>query len=105
MNADTISEFVLQGMHVDPSIYLMDEENKSPHNVPVNTQESKSSKTDENDIKDTENNTSAFSAHSENSLQIAQNSKTEVIIAEESDKISDGIKSVQIVDHATGSQR
>ncbi|CAI9270488.1 unnamed protein product [Lactuca saligna] len=38
---------IIEGMHVDPSIYLMDEENKSPH---------KASKTDENDLKDTENN-------------------------------------------------
>ncbi|CAI9270487.1 unnamed protein product [Lactuca saligna] len=35
---------IIERMHVDPSIYLMDEENKSPH---------KASKTYENDLKDT----------------------------------------------------
>ncbi|KAI3517568.1 hypothetical protein L1887_16783 [Cichorium endivia] len=67
---------IIEGMHVDPSIYLMDEENKSPH---------KASKTDENDLKDTENN--------------AEISNTEAI-SEELDKLSDGVKSVNIVDHA-----
>ncbi|XP_023755601.2 P-loop NTPase domain-containing protein LPA1 homolog 1 isoform X2 [Lactuca sativa] len=65
---------IIEGMHVDPSIYLMDEENKSPH---------KASKTDENDLKETENN--------------AEISKTETI-GEELDKVSDGVKSVHIVD-------
>lgn len=68
---------IIEGMHVDPSIYLMDEENKSPH---------KGSKTDENEIKETENNDEIF--------------KTEAKIGEELDKISDGVKSVNIVDHA-----
>ncbi|CAH1429844.1 unnamed protein product [Lactuca virosa] len=67
---------IIEGMHVDPSIYLMDEENKSPH---------KASKTDENDLKDTENN--------------AEISKTKAI-GEESDKVSDGVRSVHIVDQA-----
>jgi hypothetical protein len=71
---------IIEGMHVDPSIYLMDEENKSPH---------KASKTDENDLKDTENN--------------AEISKTEAI-GEELDKVLDGVKSVHIVDQAAGSQ-
>ncbi|GKC90269.1 P-loop NTPase domain-containing protein LPA1 homolog 1-like protein, partial [Tanacetum coccineum] len=95
---------IIEGMHVDPSIYLMDEENKSPHNVSVNAEASKSSKTDENDIKDEENNASALSSHSENSHQGAENSKTEAIVPEDSDKISDGLKSVDIVDHAAGSK-
>ncbi|GKD84738.1 P-loop NTPase domain-containing protein LPA1 homolog 1-like protein, partial [Tanacetum coccineum] len=95
---------IIEGMHVDPSIYLMDEENKSPHNVSVNAEASKSSKTDENDIKDEENNASALSSHSENIHQGAENSKTEAIVPEDSDKISDGLKSVDIVDHAAGSK-
>lgn len=82
----------------------MDEENKSPHNVSVNAEASKSSKTDENDIKDKENNASALSSHSENSHQGAENSRTEAIVPEDSDKISDGLKSVDIVDHAAGSK-
>lgn len=84
---------IIEGMHVDPSIYLMDEENKSPHN-----------KTDENDIKDKENNASALSSHSENSHQGAENSRSEAIVPEDSDKISDDLKSVDIVDHAVGSK-
>ena len=71
----------------------MDEENKSPHN-----------KTDENDIKDKENNASALSSHNENSHQGAENSRSESIYPEYSDKISDCIKSVDIVDHAAGSK-
>lgn len=82
---------IIEGMHVDPSIYLMDEENKS-------------TKTDENDIKDKENNASALSSHSENSHQGAENSRTEAIVPEDSEKISDGLKSVDIVDHAAGSK-
>ncbi|KAL7618039.1 hypothetical protein Lser_V15G04276 [Lactuca serriola] len=69
---------IIEGMHIDPSIYLMDEENKSPH---------KASKIDENELKDTENN--------------AEISKTEAI-GEELDKVSDGVKSVHIVDQAAG---
>lgn len=66
---------IIEGMHVDPSIYLMDEENKSPH---------KGSKTDENESKETENN--------------AEISKKDAI-GEELDTLSDGVKSVNIVDH------
>ncbi|KAL4574898.1 hypothetical protein LXL04_021738 [Taraxacum kok-saghyz] len=44
---------IIEGMHVDPSIYLMDEENKSPH---------KASKPDENDLKDPENNAEMIKA-------------------------------------------
>lgn len=95
---------IIEGMHVDPSIYLMDEENKSPHNAPVNAEESKSSKTDENDINDKENNGSVFSAQSENSNQSDENSKTEAIVADETNTISNGLNSVHIVDHAAASQ-
>lgn len=95
---------IIEGMHVDPSIYLMDEENKSPHNAPANAEESKSSKTDENDINDKENNGSVFSAQSENSNQSDENSKTETIVADETNTISNGLNSVHIVDHAAASQ-
>ncbi|KAI3815870.1 hypothetical protein L1987_15553 [Smallanthus sonchifolius] len=95
---------IIEGMHVDPSIYLMDEESKSPHNVPVNAQESKSSKTDENDMKNMENNASTFNAHGENIHQSAENSKTEAMLTQELDKISDDLKPVHIDDHAAGSQ-
>ncbi|KAI7732629.1 hypothetical protein M8C21_003647 [Ambrosia artemisiifolia] len=95
---------IIEGMHVDPSIYLMDEENKSPHNVPANSQESKTSKTDENEANNLENNASTFSAHGENIPQSDENSKTDVISTQELDKISDDLKSVHIVDHATNSQ-
>lgn len=95
---------IIEGMHVDPSIYLMDEENKSPHNAPVNADESKSSKTDGNEIKDVENNASTFSTHSENSHNSAENSKTEAISTDETDNISNGLNSVHIVDQAAGSQ-
>nr|QIA97564.1 phosphoglycerate kinase 1 [Celmisia lyallii] len=92
---------IIEGMHVDPSIYLMDEENKSPHNAPVNAEESKPSKTDENDM---ENSASASCTPSENSDQSTENSKTEAIISDETDKISNGLNSVHIDDHAAGSQ-
>ncbi|KAL8224025.1 hypothetical protein R6Q57_019500 [Mikania cordata] len=77
---------IIEGMHVDPSIYLMDEENKSPHNVPVNAQESKSSKTDENDLKNVENGANRVNIH-----QSAEKSKTETMFTQES---------VPIVNHA-----
>lgn len=92
---------IIEGMHVDPSIYLMDEENKSPHNVPVKAEQSNSSKMDEDDIKHMENNASVLSTHDENIPQ-SENSKTEANFAEESDKISNGLKSVHLVDHASG---
>ncbi|XP_076944822.1 uncharacterized protein LOC143615618 [Bidens hawaiensis] len=81
---------IIEGMHVDPSIYLMDEENKSTHNAPVNEQESKASKPDENDVKNVEINASTFNDHDNTG-----NSKSEP----ELDKISDDLKSVHIVDH------
>lgn len=93
---------IIEGMHVDPSIYLMDEENKSPHNVPVKAEQSNSSKMDENDIKHMENNASALSTHDENIPESVENSKTEAKFAEESDKLSNGLESVHLVDHAAG---
>ncbi|KAJ0576683.1 putative P-loop containing nucleoside triphosphate hydrolase [Helianthus annuus] len=92
---------IIEGMHVDPSIYLMDEENKSPHNVPANPQESKA---DENDMTNVENNASTIGAQSEDIHPNAENAKTEAISTQELDKISDDLKSVHIVDHAAGSQ-
>ncbi|KAK9059667.1 hypothetical protein SSX86_020371 [Deinandra increscens subsp. villosa] len=93
---------IIEGMHVDPSIYLMDEENKSPHNVSVNAQELKSSKADENIMKNVENNASA--SHGENIRQSAENSKKEAFSTQELDKISDDLKSVHIVDRAASGQ-
>ncbi|KAI3735153.1 hypothetical protein L6452_14641 [Arctium lappa] len=95
---------IIEGMHVDPSIYLMDEENKSPHSVPVKAEQSNSSKMDENGVKHMENNASARGTHDENIPQ-SENSKTEANFAEESDKISDGLKSVHHVDHAAGDSK
>ncbi|KVI04594.1 uncharacterized protein LOC112524691 isoform X2 [Cynara cardunculus var. scolymus] len=96
---------IIEGMHVDPSIYLMDEENKSPHNVPVKAEQSNSSKMDEKDIKRMQNNASALRPHDENIPQSVENSKTEANVAEESDKISDRLKSVHLVDHTAASDK
>ncbi|XP_071689419.1 uncharacterized protein [Rutidosis leptorrhynchoides] len=98
---------IIEGMHVDPSIYLMDEENKSPHNAPVNADESKSTKTDEKEIKDAENNASAFGTLTENSHNSTENSKTVAVAAaaNETDNITNGLNSVHIDDQAAaGSQ-
>ncbi|KAJ9553520.1 hypothetical protein OSB04_017565 [Centaurea solstitialis] len=89
---------IIEGMHVDPSIYLMDEENKTPHSAPVKAEQLNSSKKDENGIKHMENNASALSTHDENTPQGVENSKTEANSA-----ISDGLKSVHLVDQAAGS--
>nr|XP_043638654.1 uncharacterized protein LOC122609775 [Erigeron canadensis] len=91
---------IIEGMHVDPSIYLMDEENKSPHNAPVNAEDSKTLKTDKNGV---ENGASA-SCISENSHQSTENSKAEAIISDDKDRISNGLNSVHIDDHVAGSQ-
>lgn len=68
----------------------MDEENKSTNNAPANEQESKSSKPDENAVKNVEINASTFNDHDNTG-----NSKSEP----ELDKISDDLKSVHIADH------
>ncbi|KAK1429952.1 hypothetical protein QVD17_12320 [Tagetes erecta] len=96
---------IIEGMHVDPSIYLMDEENKSPHNAPVNEQESKSTETDENAKKNAESNTSTFSPQGENIYQSAENPKIEAMITPSLDKFSVDLKSIHIVDHAAASQK
>ncbi|KAI3756915.1 hypothetical protein L6452_04447 [Arctium lappa] len=68
---------IIEGMHVDPGIYLIDEERKLPNNVPVKAEETKSSKTLGNDVTWVENDASASSIHDENGHKNAENLKTE----------------------------
>lgn len=91
---------IIEGMHLDPSIYLMDDENKLPSNMQPKSEESKSLKADEKDATNLEHDSVARNSDTKNSHHNPGNSKSEeVISADDLNKVSDGLKS----DHIVGS--
>ncbi|KAF2315815.1 hypothetical protein GH714_040355 [Hevea brasiliensis] len=83
---------IIEGIHLDPSIYLMDEENKSPANVPEKTKEANPVSVIDNDpAKQVENNPASVSvSHTDNSNSISGNVSLEEGISD------DQVNNVQI---------
>ncbi|KAJ9164046.1 hypothetical protein P3X46_023663 [Hevea brasiliensis] len=76
---------IIEGIHLDPSIYLMDEENKSPANVPEKTKEANPVSVIDNDpAKQVENNPASVSvSHTDNSNSISGNVSLEEGISDD----------------------
>ncbi|XP_024970678.1 uncharacterized protein LOC112509773 [Cynara cardunculus var. scolymus] len=89
---------IIEGMHVDPGIYLIDEERKLPNNLPVKAEEAKSTEAIGNDVTWVENDASASSIHDENSHKNPENLKAEkATSAGAMNNDPDGLKSVPAV--------
>ncbi|XVE56400.1 hypothetical protein DITRI_Ditri04bG0005800 [Diplodiscus trichospermus] len=91
---------IIEGIHLDPSIYLMDDEHKTPTSVPEGDQSTPLSVTsDDNSAVQEENTTSTSRSNTENS----QNHPVdlgEVVAADQVNKVSESLKSIAL---ATGS--
>ncbi|GFY84292.1 P-loop containing nucleoside triphosphate hydrolases superfamily protein [Actinidia rufa] len=89
---------IIEGIHLDPSIYLMDDENKLPSHVPTNVEEPNSLKSDDKNALQMESNSSNFCGkHSENRNCSPQNAMSEVgLSADLLNKVSDCLESINI---------
>ncbi|KAM7494632.1 hypothetical protein LguiB_029241 [Lonicera macranthoides] len=82
---------IIEGMHLDPSIYLMDDENKLPTSIPATIEEPNSLKADDKDETQMEN--ASIKNHTS-----PENAKSkELISTDELTKVSDGMKSIDLV--------
>ncbi|KAK2975816.1 hypothetical protein RJ640_022833 [Escallonia rubra] len=88
---------IIEGMHLDPSIYLMDDENKIPANMPEKVEEAKSLKISDKSATKVQIDSTACGSFSKNSA--SGNAKPEEIVSSGMlDKVLDGLKSIDIVD-------
>ncbi|XP_057475181.1 uncharacterized protein LOC130763304 isoform X2 [Actinidia eriantha] len=89
---------IIEGIHLDPSIYLMDDENKLPSHMPTNVEEPNSLKSDDKRPIQRESNSSNFyDKHSEDRNCSPQNARSEVgISADLLNKVSDCLESISI---------
>ncbi|XP_057489566.1 uncharacterized protein LOC130775470 isoform X1 [Actinidia eriantha] len=89
---------IIEGIHLDPSIYLMDDENKLPSHMPTNVEEPNSLKSDDKSAIQRESNSSNFCGkHSENRNFSPQNARLEVGISSDLlNKVSDCLESINI---------
>ncbi|KAM7499523.1 hypothetical protein LguiA_023937 [Lonicera macranthoides] len=86
---------IIEGMHLDPSIYLMDDENKLPASMPAKTLVPKADDENATQMHDVP---IASSSHNQNNELNPLNAKSEeAISAGELSKVSDALKSVEIV--------
>ncbi|XP_057952540.1 uncharacterized protein LOC131146777 [Malania oleifera] len=93
---------IIEGIHLDPSIYLMDDDNRIPTNLPSKTEEpnSVSVARDDSTTAHKENDSSVCGNHSANSNCSPGNVSTEEgIYADQVNKVSDCLDSI----HITGS--
>lgn len=89
---------IIEGIHLDPSIYLMDDENKLPTDISPKVEEPNSLTSDEKNVMETESNPSVDSAnHSENRNGSPQNARSvERIHADLLNRVSDHLESIDI---------
>uniref|UniRef100_A0A5B6ZC60 2-phosphoglycerate kinase n=1 Tax=Davidia involucrata TaxID=16924 RepID=A0A5B6ZC60_DAVIN len=89
---------IIEGIHLDPSIYLMDDENKLPTNMPEKIEESNPAMSDDKNAIQTENNSTAVcDSHSENSNCSVGNARSEEgVSADQLNKVSDRLESIDI---------
>ncbi|KAK3001353.1 hypothetical protein RJ639_021132 [Escallonia herrerae] len=88
---------IIEGMHLDPSIYLMDDENKMPANMPEKVEEAKCLKVSDKSATKVQIDSTACGSFSKNSA--SGNAKPEEMMSSGMlDKVLDGLKSIDIVD-------
>ncbi|KAG5533686.1 hypothetical protein RHGRI_027761 [Rhododendron griersonianum] len=89
---------IIEGIHLDPSIYLMDDENKLPTDISEKVEEPNSLTSDDKNVLETESNPSTDGGnHSENRDGAPQNATpVERIHADLLNKVSDHLESIDI---------
>ncbi|XAR66125.1 hypothetical protein NMG60_11012221 [Bertholletia excelsa] len=88
---------IIEGMHLDPSIYLMDDENKSSSHMPAQVDKPKPSTSNNNNAVQMESNPSIdYSCHEENSNCPSQTARSKEISANTLNKVSDFLASMNI---------
>ncbi|KAA8539791.1 hypothetical protein F0562_026483 [Nyssa sinensis] len=91
---------IIEGIHLDPSIYLMDDENKLPTNMPEKIESNPVTSDDKSAIQ-MESTTVDCGSHSENSNFSSGNVRSqEGISADELNKVSDHLESIDIAQNA-----
>ncbi|KAJ9678881.1 hypothetical protein PVL29_020930 [Vitis rotundifolia] len=96
---------IIEGIHLDPSIYLIDDDSKLSTNLTEKVEEpnSLSVKSDDNTAKVMENNfENACASQSKNSNDASENTKAEdKISADQVDKVSDFLESINLTGHVS----
>ncbi len=96
-----------QGIHLDPSIYLMDDESKTPANVPEKSKEANQVSVTCDDSTETEmenNSTNVCGSDSKKSNCPGHVSSEEGISADQVNKVSDTLKSISLAGSVAGSK-
>ncbi|THG09814.1 hypothetical protein TEA_010590 [Camellia sinensis var. sinensis] len=91
---------IIEGSHLDPSIYLMDDENKLPTDMPAKAEEPNSVTSDDKNVTQMESNSSILcDSHSENTNRSPQDARSmEETNADLLNKVSDCLESINIAE-------
>ncbi|KAF5947698.1 hypothetical protein HYC85_013655 [Camellia sinensis] len=91
---------IIEGSHLDPSIYLMDDENKLPTDMPAKAEEPNSVTSDDKNVSQMESNSSILcDSHSENTNRSPQDARSmEETNADLLNKVSDCLESINIAE-------
>ncbi|CAL5404833.1 unnamed protein product [Camellia sinensis] len=91
---------IIEGSHLDPSIYLMDDENKLPTDMPAKAEEPNSVTSDDKNVTQMESNSSILcDSHSENTNCSPQDARSmEETNADLLNKVSDCLESINIAE-------
>lgn len=91
---------IIEGSHLDPSIYLMDDENKLPTDIPAKAEEPNSVTSDDKTVTQMESNSSILcDSHSENTNRSPQDARLmEETNADLLNKVSDCLESINIAE-------
>lgn len=91
---------IIEGSHLDPSIYLMDDENKLPTDMPAKAEEPNSVTSDDKNVTQMESNSSILcDSHRENTNRSPQDARSmEETNADLLNKVSDCLESINIAE-------
>ncbi|KAK7851672.1 hypothetical protein CFP56_041305, partial [Quercus suber] len=98
---------IIEGIHIDPSIYLMDDESKTPANVPEKSKEANQVAVTCGDSTETEmenNSTNVCGSDSKKSNYPGHVSSEEGILADNMNKVSDTLESISLAGSVPGSK-
>ncbi|XP_050251380.1 uncharacterized protein LOC126698297 isoform X1 [Quercus robur] len=98
---------IIEGIHIDPSIYLMDDESKTPANVPEKSKEANQVAVTCGDGTETEmenNSTNVCGSDSKKSNCPGHVSSEEGILADNMNKVSDTLESLSLAGSVPGSK-
>ncbi|KAK6936296.1 hypothetical protein RJ641_033326 [Dillenia turbinata] len=90
---------IIEGIHLDPSIYLMDDENKSPKNVPTEVEEAPevAASDDKSAVKVEDDSTSIAGCHSDNSSVCPEKgTSASVLPPKEVNEVSNCLESIDL---------